>query len=220
MTRPGKGRFHISLVKNYVFLIILCLGLKSASGQKVVRKVLLLPHITHIQIDASSLAQVELATISGADLSLRAIIEGEYRKDLAIELIEEGNTLRVNAALQPYFKIPNDKLSAHKVIAISLYIEVPEDKFVSLFGTSAQVTARGIYRELEVVLSDGQCALKDLMDNVRVTTQSGNINLETVSGTINAKTKYGTVKQDKIPEGLSNYHLQSNSGNIRIKVVE
>ncbi|MBT8291461.1 MAG: DUF4097 family beta strand repeat protein, partial [Muriicola sp.] len=107
-----------------------------------------------------------------------------------------------------------------KVIAISLYIEVPEDKFVSLFGTSTQVTARGIYKELEVVLSDGQCALKDLKDNVRVTTQSGNIDLETVSGTIDAKTKYGTVIKDNIPEGQSNYNLQSNSGNITIKSVE
>ncbi|MEY8020593.1 DUF4097 family beta strand repeat-containing protein [Muriicola sp. SD30] len=220
MTRPGKGRFHISLVKNFVFLLILVLGIKSASGQKVVRKVLLLPHITHIQIDANSLAKVDLETISGADLSLQAIIEGEYRKDLAIELVEEGNTLRVYAALQPYFKFPNDKLSAHKVIAISLHIEVPEDKFVNLYGTSAQVTARGIYKELEVVLSDGQCTLKNLKDNVHVTTQSGNIDLETASGTVNVNSKYGTVKQDNIPEGHTNYHLQSNSGNITIKAVE
>ncbi|MEZ2413523.1 DUF4097 family beta strand repeat-containing protein [Muriicola sp. E247] len=201
-------------------MLILFLGIISASGQKVVRKVLILPHITHIQIDASYLALVELITTPGADLNLQAVIEGEYRKDLAIELQEEGNTLRVTAALQPFFKIPNDKLSAHKVIAISLYIEVPEDKFVSLYGTNTQVRARGIYKELEVVLSDGQCTLKDPKDNVRVTTQSGNIDLETASGTINLNSKYGTVIQDNIPEGRSNYHLQSNSGNITIKAVE
>jgi hypothetical protein len=207
-------------VKYYLLLLILLLGINSVPGQKVVRKVLLLPHITHIQIDAGSLAEVELKTKPGADLSLRAIIEGEYRKDLTIEVVEEGNTLRVTAALQPFFKIPNDKLSAHKVIAISLYIEVPEDKFVSLYGTSTQVSAWGIYKELEVVLNDGQCILKNLKDKVNVTTQSGNIDLETASGTFNVNSKYGTVKQDYIPKGNSNYYLMSNSGNITIKAVE
>ncbi|MBT8281176.1 MAG: hypothetical protein KJO16_06330 [Muriicola sp.] len=189
-------------------------------GQNVVRKVLLLPHITNIQIDADSLSQVRLETIAGSELSLVAVMEGEYKKDLSIELVEEGNTLRARAGIQPFFIQPNDKLSAHKVISISLSIGIPEDKIVFLYGNSARVSASGNYKDLKIVLSDGQCTLKDVGDQISVTTQSGKIELYTASGSIEVNTKYGRVIRDSIPKGENNFVLQSNSGNITIRSLE
>ncbi|QBA65202.1 hypothetical protein [Muriicola soli] len=207
-------------MKHSFILVFLLLGIKPGLGQNVVRKVLLLPHITTIQIDADSLSQVSLETVSGSELSLEAVMEGEYKKDLSIELVEEGNTLRVSAAIQPFFIQPNDKLSAHKVIAISLSIGIPEDKIVYLYGTSARVSAMGIYKNLKVVLSDGQCVLKEAGDHISVTTQSGNIVLYTAGGSIRVNTKYGRVERDSIPLGENNFALQSNSGNITIRSLE
>ena len=217
MTRPFKGRFHICEVKYYTFFIIALLGISAGLGQKVVRKVMLLPHVTSIQIDAERFSEVKLKTAPGAELMLQASMEGEYQKDLEIELTETGNTLRIAGDFQPFFEVPGDKLSAHKVIALELEVIVPEDKNVLLYGTNTYVMASGNYRELEVVLSDGHCRLEEIGSKVKVTTQSGHINLDTEQGIIKAKTKYGSLKQEDVPAGRERFTLNSNSGNIVIK---
>lgn len=147
---------------------------------------------------------------------LEASMEGEYQKDLALEVTENGNTLFVAGKFQPYFNDPNDKLSAHKVVSISLYISVPENKEVYLFGNSSNVMVEGNFKELNVVLNDGKCTIREGGKKVSATTQSGPISLIIASGTVTARSKYGNIAKEQIPKGNERFNLVSTTGNITI----
>ena len=217
MTRPSEGRFHIPAVKFYITFLLIFIGTNGMLSQKVVRKALLLPHITTIQIDAERFSLVRLETVPGAELKVQASMEGEYQKDIGIEIIEDGNTLHLAGFFQPYFEVPNDKLSAHKVVAITLFVQVPEDKVILLYGSGTRVHSKGVYRELEIVLDDGNCTLERPEGKIRVTTHSGNIVLEAESGKLVAQSKYGSVQMGEIPDGSNFYRLESIKGKILVE---
>ena len=200
-----------------VLLIVFGLFLQHVAGQKVIKKSLLNTNTSHIQIDTNNFFEVIVNTSPAHEIVLEAFIDGEYQKDLGLEIEEYGNTVMVSAAFQPHFSFPNDKLSAHKVISISLHVQIPEFKEVHLFGTSSNITVEGHYKNLKVSLDDGRCIIKEVGENVVAITQSGAISLEIGSGKIIADSKYGTIDQEDIPDGNDQYALHSATGNISIK---
>jgi hypothetical protein len=204
-------------VKLCLILLIALLGTHTVSCQKIVKKALLLPQTSTIQIDAALFSQVVLETIPGNELYVEASMEGEYQRDIGIEITEEGNTLSLEGAFQPFFEMPNDKLSAHKIVSVTLLARIPEDMMVLLYGTSTHVKSKGKYRELDIVLNDGHCNLEEPGGKVGVTTQSGKIFLLARNGELSAETKYGSVKSEKLPDGRNHYRLQSISGDIIIE---
>ncbi|MEM9078097.1 MAG: hypothetical protein AAGC43_13725 [Bacteroidota bacterium] len=171
-------------------------------------------HISSIIIDANNSFQVNLKTTSSDELQVNASIEGEYSKDLVVNLETKGKSIWVSTGFHPNFILPNDKLSAHKYISIVLNIRVPDYKEVAVFGTNAHVNAKGNYRNLSVKLSDGDCKIIEVGENVDVATQKGDIWLTTSSGVLEAHSDYGKVFASNLPKGDKHYVLASKEGNI------
>ncbi|NNJ88446.1 MAG: hypothetical protein HKP53_03520 [Eudoraea sp.] len=203
-------------MKYFAYFLFVILAINLGYGQKTVKKVFLNPHVTSIQIDTNHFFEVQVETSREKTMVLEASIEGEYQKDLALEVSENGNTLHVAGEFQPYFNDPNDKLSAHKVVSISLHIRIPENKEVYLYGSSSNVMVEGNYKDLKVVLNDGQCTIKEVGQKVSATTRSGPISLIIASGTIKAMSKYGSIAKEYIPKGNEQFNLSSTTGNITI----
>lgn len=214
--RPVKGRSHNHNVRYFAYFLLAILSINQGFGQKTIKKVYLNPQVTSIQIDTNLFFEVKVETSQEKAMVLEASMEGEYQKDLALEIIENGNTLLVAGKFQPYFKEPNDKLSAHKVVSISLYIRIPENKEVYLYGNSSNVMVEGNYKDLRVVLNDGRCTIREVGQNVSATTQSGPISLIIASGTVKAMSKYGSIAKEYIPKGNERFNLSSTTGNITI----
>lgn len=198
------------------FYLFAILTISQGLGQKIVKKVFLNPHVTSIQIDTNLFFEVKVETSKEKAMVLEATMEGEYQKDLALEITENGNTLLVAGKFQPYFNVPNDKLSAHKVVSISLYIRVPENKEVYLYGGSSNVNVAGNYKDLRVVLDDGQCTIREGGQKVNARTQSGSISLIIGRGTVKATSKYGSIAKEHIPKGNERFNLSTITGNITI----
>lgn len=207
-------------MKGTITFLLLCFLAQFSIGQKVIRKTIINPDNQAIQIDTKNCYKVILETSKNKELSIAAEIEGEYQKDLVVKIEEDGSNVLVGAGFLPNFVNPNDKLSAHKVLSISLKIRVPEYCYVTIFGTNSQVEATGKYRKLKVSLATGNCFLNNVTESVEVKTQKGTINLVTQKGNIEAESAYGVVKLPKIPEGNSNYKLVSVEGNIYVKKTE
>lgn len=200
-----------------------CLGLLlfpfmwQLHAQKVVKKALVQPQTTFIQIDSKYCYQVDLATTTANEVKVTANMEGEYAKDLLVSISETGATMLIGADFDPNFANPNDKLSAHKVVSIALQIHVPQYKEVSIFGTTSAVNARGNYKNLTVKLSDGTCVLENVGESVTVNTQKGDIRLMVPQGNIKAQSAYGNVEKERIPFGDNLYILNTVEGNIHLK---
>ncbi len=189
-------------------------------AQKIVKKSVVNTTITSIQIDANNCFEVVMTTSGNDELIAEAVIDGEYQKDLELNVKQEGSTMIVSAGFRPNFINPNDKLSAHKVISIALKLTIPEFSRVHLFGTSSNVDVQGWYENLEIALNDGKCVLNKVKENVKITTQSGAIIVRSPAAKINAVSKYGNVLKENIPENDHHFLLRSTTGDITVKKTE
>jgi hypothetical protein len=200
--------------------IFLLFTLNSLIAQKVVKKSIVDSAITSFQIDVSNCFQVQINTGDSDEIIVKATIDGEYKKDLVLNVREEGKSVFVNAGFRQDFENPNDKLSAHKVVSIALDIQLPEYINVRIFGTSANVTNTAVYEDLKITLNDGTTYLNQVEGKVEVTSQSGNIFVESESAEIYSKSKYGVIDGELIPTGNNKYVLNTVTGNIRLKRIE
>ena len=200
--------------------IILFFAFNFLTAQKVVKKSIVDSAITSFQIDAANCYKMTIETVKSDEILVEAIIDGEYKKDLVLNVIENNSAITISAGFQQNFVNPNDKLSAHKVVSIALNIKLPEYKYVTVFGTSCNVTVDGAYMKLKVSLNDGICSLKDISETAEVTTQSGNIYLEIKTGEAISTSKYGSITTDKIPTGNTKYVLSTVTGDIFIKRID
>lgn len=201
--------------KGIIVSVLLCANLLVA--QKIVKKSLIDPTTSFIQIATNNCFEVDLRTSPDHQMVVEATIDGEYKKDLLLNISTAGTTVFVSTGFQPNFVNPNDKLSAHKVISIALTVVVPQHKQVKIYGTNSNVTATGSYEKLDVVLEDGRCTLSNTGQTVAVTTQSGDIYVSQASGEIDASSKYGKIFKETIPTGDDRFTLHTTTGNIHLK---
>ncbi len=190
------------------------------NGQKIVKKSIVNTEIASINIDVTNIFELSIDTAQGDEMVLEASIDGEYSKDLLVNVRESRNTLFVSTGFQPNFKNPNDKLSAHKVISIALKLLVPQQKKVMIYGTGCNVSAKGRYATLKVTLNDGSCHLESISGTAEVATQSGTISVSTASAKIRATSKYGNVERNQIPSGDTFYAVSSVTGDILFDKIE
>lgn len=190
------------------------------AAQKVVKKTIVDSAISSFQIDAAYCFEMNIESVKSNVIVVEAIIDGEYKKDLVLNVNEEGATVSISAGFQPNFVNPNDKLSAHKVVSIALNIKLPEHKYVTVFGTSCNVAIEGTYKKIKVTLNDGTCSLVNVCENVDVATQSGTIYVKTKSGKVIRSSKYGRIVEDKISDGDTEYLLSTVTGDIFIEKIE
>ncbi len=203
-----------------ILFTCIVLSFNLINGQKLLKKSIVNPHTKLIQIEGNNCFKVDLETSKTDEIVVEATIDGEYTKDLLLKIKEVGTTLIVSAGFQPNFVHPNDKLSAHKVLSISLAIKVPEFMEVQVYGTTSNVMVSGKYRHLEVVLQEGRCTLKEVSEKVMVRTQSGDIIVFSSKAAITAATKYGELQREMIPNGDNQIGITSITGDISIKKTE
>ena len=198
------------------FLLFLALGSGTLYGQKQVTKPLINSGIRAISIDVTRAYEIQLLTGEAQEVMVEARMEGEYSSDLLVLFKESGSTLFIETPFSPNFEMPNDKLSAHKVISVKLKIILPEYQNVFLNASSCQVSTSGVFRNLDIVLNDGGCNLTHKAENTEVTTGSAPINAHLESGVIEADSKYGKVLMEPIPIGDHHLKLYSTRGDISV----
>jgi hypothetical protein len=208
------------LFKMKVLYCIFLLGsLPLLNAQKIVQKTIFNTEDTAIEIDASNCYAVVVNTTKTNKIVVEAKMAGEYSDNLALNIHEESSTLLIDTSFNLNFEAPNDKLSAHKVVSISLHISLPEHLKVRIFGTFSNVDASGFYRNLDISLNDGNCVLRDTGLDTTVHTQSGAITLYASSGKVLAATKYGKLESEDFQLGAYVYTLKSVTGNIHLKKI-
>lgn len=189
----------------------------SVAGQKVVKKELTNPSIIAILIDANQSFELKLKTADTNEVIAEAIMDGEYYNDVHLKVWEEGKALRISTGFNPSFVEPNDKLGAHKLVAISLVVTLPKYMTVHVIGTHTNVIAQGNYQDLSIVLASGECILNNIKGTVKVQTHSGSIYVNENIKSISAKTVYGAIYGKQVEIMNPTVKLNSVTGNIYLK---
>lgn len=196
--------------------ILLVLALHLSWSQKTLSKVLEDPSLTQIHVLAEQVNTLCLKPSSSKKLLVSARLNGEYSPHQMIVFTRKGSTLFIGPDLSATFKIPNDKLSAHKIWSVDLAIEIPAHLEVYVVGGNTQINAQGIFEKLQIQLNDGLCVLEEVGNQVKVNTIRAPIVLRQKKGVIDAKTTYGHLDVSGIPTGDSEIVLRSLHGDIKV----
>ena len=198
-----------------VLLLLIC-AVTHSYGQRVLNKSLVNKDARFFYLDAGPAYRIQLETNTDHQLDIRAVVEGEYAQEMLIDLREEGSNVYISPAFSPEFQPQNDKLSAHKVVSVSLHISLPEGVSLSIKGTESDISVRGKYQSLNVDLKNGLCDLHELQGIVSISTVSAGISVSAKNGVVHAQSDSGVVEIEQLPLGEAEYDLRSDSGNIKV----
>ncbi|MGY3792267.1 hypothetical protein [Aquimarina sp. 433] len=171
--------------------------------------------ISEIFIVLDNTFQIEVINTSENKVIVSAISEGEYQNNVLINVKRTQNTLFIEDDIQPFSEKHNDKLSAHKVIALKVKIQLPRHLDTTITSKLASLDLNGSLKSLFVELSSGDCLVQNFTGNAVINTLAGNIELHTKNAKVKAVTKSGIISSDKI-SGKHQIELKSITGNISV----
>lgn len=168
--------------------------------------------ITNIHVDGNTVFNISFHTNASKSIEIKTKIEGENSENFILVTNVENETLFVAINKQPLFQNVNDKLSAHKAIAIELFLTIPKNLNIQATSDIASVLVTGNYRTINLALNAGNCQLTNFTGNATIKTNYGNILVNTSSYAILSNKLKAKKKQFVFPEGTLN--LSTVNGNI------
>ena len=186
----------------------------SAFGQVQWNKTLKDLDLRGITIDMRFIQGLNLTTHRSADVLLNTQSEGEYQLQYVVVTQHENRWLTVYPQRVPAFNNLNDKLSAHKVIAMNLEMRVPESIVVEIEANQGKLEVSGLYRELNVQLDEGSLKLSHRAEQSTIKTKGASVHLNVASGTVDSKSEKGLVIGQITPNPDYLYTISSQYGPI------
>ena len=173
-------------------------------------------NISEILIKSDEVFRVSLTTTKERLMTMKTESEGEYFQNISLITDITGSTLTVTSKYPEILTSGFDKLSAHKVFAVQVFLEIPENLKVTIISNVASVFGSGSYKNLELELKSGQCVLTDFDGDLLVNTYNGNITVETTYAKVEASSRHGTIENNLNHTGENLLKLKTIDGNIAV----
>jgi hypothetical protein len=184
-------------------------------AQKQLEKTFDATTIDTITIDGNGIYKINVQTAVTTSISIIATIDGETYENIVITSKPSLNEITFGVGSTPGFIPENDKLAAHKIIAIELKVLVPEDNNVTIGSDIADFEGSGVFKCLSVALSQGACTVNNFKGNGVFYSLLGDLKIQTfpeVSGT--AISQYGIVENTLRKHQKFEIMAESTHGNI------
>ena len=196
-----------------VLFIFLCI---QTYAQKETLQTIDAKNISEIIISSDEVFKITLATTKDSVVTMKTESEGEYFQNISITTNITGKTLTVSSQYPEILTSGFDKLSAHKVFAVQVFLKVPENLNVTIISNVASVFGSGSYKKLELELKSGQCVLSNFNGNLLVNTYNGNIIVETNYAKVEAESRHGNVQNTLKHSGENLLKLKTIDGDISV----
>lgn len=176
--------------------------------------------ISEIIIDGDQIFNISVVTAPIDTITLKSSSDGEYGNDYQVVSEVKGNRVFVKLNRVSIVDTPDDKRNAHKVIAASLEITMPENLNLSIKSDIGSVEAKGKFQELNFNLSQGGCNVDATAKLATIKTIDGNIFVRTSDAIIETDSHHGLVDFPSDMLGFNVWRLKTNGGNITVKKQE
>jgi len=202
----------------YTFFILFLALVFSAKAQSIVERKIAVDHIEQLHLKVDEVFGVYISTNPNInELKIKSYSEGEYAQNIGFNFTEENKTLTIQTVFPEILSSGYDKLSAHKVFAVRLEIEIPQHKSVIIQSDLASVYGKGNYTYFEAELKSGRCELHQFSGKALVNTFKGDIEVETFEEKITAFSTHGTVKMEPTFKKGNKISLKSIDGDINVR---
>ena len=207
--------------KNHIFLFFLWGIICNSFAQKIIEREFDASSISAIEINSNIIFNITITTEGINKVKIRTSIEGENFENVLLSIKEENGLFNIKPEYSPYFKAKNDKLAAHKVLAIEMKLIVPENLEIKIKSNLASVKITGKYTSIEALLGTGNCILENFSGDAVIKTKQGFIKVfanASVNGT--AFTKKGIVTNELINKGKYRLVAESFEGDISLFLID
>jgi len=188
----------------------------SAGAQNVLEKKIIADKIDTISINGNQVFSISVSTSKTDYIVIKSTLDGEYQNQFQIIAEEENDNLKLSLERVTFAVIADDKRNAHKVIAATLHLIIPEHLSLNIFSDVGSVQLNGDFDFLSIELLQGQCEVIGKVNKATINTIDGDINVVTQSANINAKSNNGNIVLDKFSISNSMWKLQSINGDITV----
>ena len=186
-------------------------------AQKTIQKEFSSEEIHTLSIEDDAIFKISAQTSKEETIKIVFHISGEHSESVIIEEKIEEDKLSIKTGFAPFFVMEDDKLAAHKVMAVEMELIIPQTISIEIKSKLASVETRGPIGNLAISLGNGSCSLKGFKGNAHLKTVAGNITVQAqkdVSG--KAISKNGTVQNDLSSIGEFFIEAESINGNIML----
>ena len=173
-------------------------------------------NIHSIQLTLPFANQIKIIGEKRSSIKIDYQTEGEYQKELRLKSEEINHELRLEEQLAPSFTPYHDKLSAHKVMASTLTLWLPERISLSLQIQNAKSTISGKISSLSVKQIEGNLHLDAIDAKGHLYTQKAIIQVHQSKQKVFASSKNGRLNGFFSSEDEAQLFLQSRDGDISI----
>lgn len=174
-------------------------------------------NISSVFLNSDEVYEIKVSAIPGNEIKVKTHSGGEYFNDIGLDAEIKENKLILTSKFRDKLQGGFDKLSAHKVFAIKVFLEVPFHLYIDIVSNLATVYATGNYEKIVVQLKSGSCFLQDFSGNALINTFDGNIEVETKNAIVEAYSRNGKVKIRQKFYGKNKLKLSSIDGDIIVK---
>jgi hypothetical protein len=199
----------------FVSFVFFCTSI-DAEAQNVLEKKLLADNIKTISINGNQIFTISVTTSETDYISIKSVLDGEYQNQFQIVPVLENNSLNLSLEHLSFNTIADDKRNAHKVIAATLLLEIPEELTLNIISDVGSVDLNGTFNSIAIELLQGHCEVIAKAKTATIKTIDGDINVVTQSAIINASSNNGRITLDEFFKGTSTWTLKTINGNITV----
>ncbi|EDP71149.1 hypothetical protein FBALC1_01657 [Flavobacteriales bacterium ALC-1] len=197
-------------------LVTLYFTALNIEAQNILEKKLPAEYIETITINGNQIFNISVVTTKTDYISISSKLDGEYQNSYQITTKEDDNKLILSLEFMSLENIPDDKRNAHKVIAATLHLEIPEGLKLNIKSDIGSVDLKGDYNTLSIELLQGHFTINGEAKQGRINTIDGNISVVTTNADVKAISNHGEVVVQDFDLKNSTWNLHSINGTIEV----
>ncbi|TVZ52593.1 DUF4097 family beta strand repeat-containing protein [Dokdonia sp. Hel_I_53] len=181
-------------MKLYTALFIVFFSV-TLTAQKRVSKTYSAAGVKELQIHSNEIFEIKVNTAQTDIITIYTVIDGEIFASTLLNTQIDNEVLQIKTGTTPDYVPFNDKLSAHKVMAIELEIIMPLEMDLSIFSTLSSVITAGKLGKVRIDLGRGNFTAKKFRfrESAKINTISGNVDIELDQAHVTAQSRNGIV---------------------------
>jgi len=176
-----KNRQHF-IVHSFITFLLILGGITSMCAQKKLFKEWVGPSFTQLHIDSDQISKITLRSEPIDKITIYTRMEGETVDNNLITVVTTDKVLSIGTDITPFFEPYNDKLAAHKVLAIEMIVIIPENLSVTIRSKLANIYGSGRINYLDAELETGFIELESYEGNAILFSKWGSIKVRALPG--------------------------------------
>jgi len=199
------------------FFVFFVMQTASTWSQHIMEKQWSNSGIEKVSIVSDKLFAIRVQTHEREYIQLKATVAGDFSESIVVEASEGSPNLSLDVGYRPYFQEVNDKLAAHKVVAVEFDLYLPKTLALQVVSNTSSLKITGPLHQVEAQLQDGLISLTNFEGNAYLQTKNGDVIVTALKSTTGeAFSTLGEVENKLNNSGLYKIEARTENGDIHL----